>query len=139
MKHKKTIFVVLMFISIRIISKFFTVLHVQTQITNLFGMNKELQKEGYYMADFEFKMLGMAYWLDHGHYYTALSRLNQLYKQLKTKEGLIKVPKFINKEDELNFYLNLQNSKTGAFMDDSYPYCTYNEPTENILSHLHAC
>jgi len=88
------------------------------------------------MADFEFKMMGMAYWLDHGHYYTALSRLGKLHKQLKTREGLIKVPEFTNKQDELAFYLNLQNPRTGAFMDDSFPYCTYNEPTENILAHL---
>lgn len=132
MKHKKTIFIVLM------ISVFFSVFHVKTQVKDLFRMNKELQEEGYYMADFEFKMLGIAYWLDHGHYYTALSLLNQLHKQLITREGLSQVPKFTNKEDELEFYLNLQNPKTGAFMDDSYPYCTYNEPTENILSHLDA-
>jgi len=119
-----------------VISIFLTVFHIQTQIKDLFRMNKELQEEGYYMADFEFKMMGMAYWLDHGHYYTALSRLNRLHKQLESREGLIKVPKFTNKEDELEFYLNLQNPNTGAFMDDSYPYCTYNEPTENILAHL---
>jgi len=138
MKHKRTILVVLMFILVLVISVFLTVSHVKTQTTDLFRMNKELQEEGYFMADFEFKMMGMAYWLDHGHYYTALSRLNQLHKQLKTREGLIKVPKFTNKEEEFDFYLNLQNPRTGAFMDDSYPYCTYNEPTENILAHLGA-
>ncbi|GBF34227.1 hypothetical protein DCCM_3339 [Desulfocucumis palustris] len=138
MKNKKTILIVSIFILALIISLFFTVLHVQSQITDLFRLNKELQEEGYYMADFEFKMMGMAYWLDHGHYHTALSRLNQLHRQLKTREGLIKMPKFKNKEDELDFYLNLQNARTGAFMDDSYPYCTYNEPTENILSHIDA-
>lgn len=138
MKHKKIILVVLLFILILVISVFFKVRHVQTQVRELFRLNKELQEEGYYMADFEFKMLGMAYWLDHGHYYTALSRLNQLHKQLKTRAGLRKMPKFTCKEQELDFYLNLQNPKTGAFMDDSYPYCTYNEPTENILSHLDA-
>lgn len=90
------------------------------------------------MADFEFKMMGLAYWLDRGHFYTAFSRLSQLEKQLQTRVGLIKVPKFTNKEDELDFYLNLQNPGTGAFMDDSYPYCTYNEPTENNLAHLNA-
>jgi hypothetical protein len=110
--------------------------HTRTQIKELFRMNKELQEDGYYMADFEFKMMGMAYWLDKGDYYRALTRLDKFHKQLKTKEGLLKVPKFAGKADELEFYLNLQNPKTGAFMDDSYPYCTYNEVTENVLGHL---
>ncbi|HBV86144.1 MAG TPA: hypothetical protein DEF42_05715 [Desulfosporosinus sp.] len=138
MKHKKGILAVMMFISIIISAVFLTTLHAQTQIRDLFRLNKELQEEGYFMADFEFKMMGMVYWLDHGHYFMALTRLDKLHEQLKTREGLIKVPKFINKEAELDFYLNLQNFRTGAFMDDSYPYCTYNEPTENILSHLNA-
>jgi hypothetical protein len=136
MKAKTTIIIVLIAILVLAISMFITVFHVKTQISDLFRMNKELQEEGYYMADFEFKMMGTAYWLDHGHYYTALSRLSDLHQQLETREGLIKVPKFTNKKEELDFYLNLQNPRTGAFMDDSYPYCTYNEPTENILSHL---
>lgn len=138
MKHKKAILAIFTLILVLAISLFFSVLHVKTQIKDLFRMNQELQEEGYYMADFEFKMMGVAYWLDHGHYYTALSRLSGLQKQLKAREGLIKVPEFTNKEDELDFYLNLQNPNTGAFMDDSYPYCTYNEPTENILAHLDA-
>lgn len=111
---------------------------IQTQVKELFRMNKELQEEGYYMADFEFKMMGMAYWLDHGHYYTAITRLSQYHRQLKAKEGLVKVPAFSNKEQELNFYLDFQNPKTGAFMDDTFPYCTYNEITENLLALLDA-
>jgi len=53
-------------------------------------MNKELQEAGYYMGDFEFKMLGILYWLDKGEYYRALVHLNKLHKQFKAKEGLIK-------------------------------------------------
>ena len=111
---------------------------VEAQVKELFKMNKECQEESYYMAEFEFKLLGIAYYIDKGYYYTAWTRLNQLHKQLKTKEELIKVPEFTSKEDEMEFYLNLQNPKTGAFMDDSYPYCTYNEPTENVVLHLDA-
>ncbi len=138
MRHKKIIFISLMFILVLAIFTVFTAFHVKTQIKDLFRMNKELQEEGYYMADFEFKMMAMAYWLDHGQYHTALSQLGKLHNQLKTREGLIKIPKFASKEEESDFYLNLQNPETGAFMDASYPYCTYNEPTENILSHLAA-
>ena len=120
------------------ISGFIVKCRVQAQVKELFKMNKELQEESYHMAEFEFKMLGIAYYIDRGQYSTALSRLNQLHKQLRTKEGLIKMPEFKGKVDEMEFYLNLQNPKTGAFMDDSYPSCTYNEPTENVVLHLDA-
>jgi hypothetical protein len=30
----------------------------------------------------------------------------------------------------------LQNPRTGAFMDDTYPYCTYEGPTGNVLLHI---
>lgn len=110
----------------------------QTQIKELFRMNKELQEDGYYMGDFEFKMLGMAYWLDHGHYIKALTRLDAFHQQLETKECLLRVPAFSSKKEELAFYLDLQNPNTGAFMDDTFPYCTYHEITENLLDLLDA-
>lgn len=109
------------------------VIRTKNQVKELFQMNKDLQEQGYYMAEFKFKMLGIVYDLDKGHYYTSLKLINQLHHQLKTKEGLVKVPKFNNKNEELQFYLNLQNPKTGAFMDDSYPFCTYTGPTGNVL------
>ncbi len=105
-------------------------------ISNMFKMNKQLQEEGYYMAEFEFKMLGIVYNLDRGHYIKGYRQLSKLNRQMKTREGLIKVPEFKNKEEELEFYLNLQNPKTGAFMDDSYPFCTWTGPTGNVLIHL---
>jgi hypothetical protein len=108
----------------------------KNQIKELFKMNKVLQEQNYYMAEFEYKMLGIAYYLDKGHYKKSFSLLNRLHKQLKTKEKLIRMPKFINKEDELEFYLNLQNPKTGAFMDDAYPLNSYHGPTENVLLHI---
>ncbi|MEN6326474.1 MAG: hypothetical protein ABFD18_09780 [Syntrophomonas sp.] len=105
-------------------------------ISEMFRLNGELQAEGYYMAEFEFKMLGCAYYLDRGQYLTALNKLNELHDQLESKKGLIKVPSFTNKINEMQFYLNLQNPKTGAFMDDSYPVIYYFEPTLNVVEHL---
>jgi len=99
-------------------------------------MNKVLQEEGYYMAEFEFKMMGIVYYLDKGQYLKALSTLSNFHSQLTNKENLIKVPEFANAEEEMNFYLDFQNPNTGAFMDDSFPYCTFNEPTENVIIHL---
>ncbi|WP_201781968.1 hypothetical protein [Pseudobacteroides cellulosolvens] len=138
MKHKKIILSTSVILVILIAFGIYLGLRTKTQIKELFRMNKELQEQGYYMAEFEFKMLGIAYYLDKGHYLTSLSRINHLHNQLKTKNGLIKVPKFKNKEEEMQFYLNLQNPKTGAFMDESYPYCTYTGPTGNVLEHLDA-
>lgn len=138
MKHKKMIVSVSILLILILASGFYIANRTKTQMKELFSMNKELQEEGYYMAEFEFKMLGIAYDLDKGHYYTSLSRINRLHQQLKTKQGLVKMPKFNNKQEELQFYLNLQNPKTGAFMDASYPYCTYTGPTGNVLLHLDA-
>lgn len=137
MKVKKTISLsISILLVILIISGTYIGIRTKNQIKGLFHMNKELQEDGYYMAEFEFKMLGIAYYLDKGHYLTALSRINEYYHQLKARKGLVKVPKFKSKEEEYEFYLQLQNPKTGAFMDDSYPYCTYTGPTGNVLIHL---
>ncbi|MGL4369594.1 MAG: hypothetical protein ACRCUT_07980, partial [Spirochaetota bacterium] len=55
---------------------------------------------------------------------------------MESREGLIKIPHFSNQSEEYEFYLNLQNPSTGAFMDSSYPLCTFIGPTMNVLSHL---
>lgn len=102
-------------------------------ISEMFKLNKQRQEQGYYMGEFEFKLLGVIYWIDHGQYAKAVTKLYEHYRQLKTTKGLIKVPDFKNKQEELEFYLSLQNPKTGAFMDDSYPFCEYTGPTSNIL------
>ena len=115
-----------------------TVYRTKTQMQELFKLNKELQEQNYYMADFEFKALGIAYLLDKGHYYASLTLLNRLHTQLTTKAHLVKIPEFSSKEDELEFYLRLQNPKTGAFIDDIYPSNTFHGPTENVLLHLEA-
>jgi hypothetical protein len=107
--------------------------HSASRIPSLFRLNKECQEEGYYMAEFEFKMLGIIYLLDHGQYAKAVSSVERLHGQLKTRKGLVKVPKLADKGEEMDFYLGLQNPRTGAFMDDSYPYCTWEGPTGNVL------
>ena len=138
MKYKKTILTSLSLIILLVIFALFITYRTKSQVKELFQMNKELQETGYYMGDFEFKMMGVLYWLDKGEYYHALSQLNKLHSQFKTKEGLTKMPEFKNKEEEMEFYLSLQNPKTGAFIDDIYPYATYNEVTENVINHLDA-
>jgi hypothetical protein len=107
-----------------------------TKIQEMFKLNAELKAAGYYMGEAEFKFLGIAYYLERGQNRAAAAKLDQLYKQLKSRDGLIKIPKFADKKAELEFYLNLQNPRTGAFMDDSYPLFTYIGPTLNMVEHL---
>lgn len=114
----------------------FVVIDTKNKVKQLFKLNKALQEQNYYMAEFEYKMLGILYDLDKGQYIEAFSLLNKLHEQLSTKSGLIKVPDFKTKQDELDFYLNLQNPKTGAFFDDEYPWVVYHGPTENVLKNI---
>ncbi|MCC5466157.1 hypothetical protein [Pelosinus baikalensis] len=134
--RKYLITVIAVMISIVLIVSGSFVYKSLTLIPEMFQLNSELRAEGYYMGEFEFKMVGIVYYIDKGQYITAFSRLNQFHKQLKNREGLIKVPKFADKKEELEFYLGLQNPRTGAFMDDSYPLCTYVGSTLNMVNHL---
>jgi hypothetical protein len=138
MKHKKIIIISAIVLLVLIIFGTFVALRTKAQVQDLFRMNKELQEEGYYMGDFEFKMMSVLFYLDKGKYYNGLSLLNKIHTQFKSKEGLVKMPDFNSKEEEIEFYLNLQNPKTGAFIDDTYPYLVYNEVTENAISNLDA-
>ena len=114
------------------------VAHLSLLVPALFKLNRQCQEEGYYMAEFEFKMLGFAYQLDKGRYREAVSGIRRLRDQLASRKGLVKVPEFHDRREELQFYLARQNPRTGAFMDDSFPYCTYDGPTQNVLSHIEA-
>lgn len=136
MKKKRLTTIISIFVMIILICLGSFIYRSVTSISEIFRLNSKLQAEGYYMGQFEFKMLGCAYYLDKGHYITAFSKLNQIHKQLETKEGLIKVPKFTSKKEEFEFYIGLQNPKTGAFMDNSYLLFTYIGSTLNMIKHL---
>jgi hypothetical protein len=112
--------------------------YIFATVPALFGLNRRCQEEGYWMAEFEFKMLGFSYLLDKGRYLEAVRGLHRLHEQMRTRQGLVKIPKFTSKREELEFYLALQNPRTGAFMDDTFPYCTWDGPTQNTLLHLEA-
>ncbi|TEB14098.1 hypothetical protein Psfp_03148 [Pelotomaculum sp. FP] len=136
MKKRTFIIVISVITALFIIGSGLFIYRSIASISEMFKLNGQLQAEGYYMGEFEFKMLGCAYYLDKGQYITAFSMLNKLRQQLKTGEGLIKVPDFADKKEEMDFYLSLQDPKTGAFMDDSYPSFLYYEPTLNVVDHL---
>jgi hypothetical protein len=136
MGTRKTIIVISAIVAVLIIGSVLYIYRSIASVSEMFRLNGELQAEGYYMGEFEFKMLGCAYYLDKGQYITAFSKLNVLHNQLESKKGLIKVPDFADKKEEMEFYLSLQNPETGAFMDDSYPVLYYLEPTLNMIEHL---
>lgn len=108
----------------------------QTQVKALFKMNKSLQEEGYYMADFEFRMMNVLYNLDKGNFMKALSMISNYHTKLSKKEGLKKLPEFKSNQEEIDFYLNQQNPQTGAFIDADAPLFSYWPPTENVLNHI---
>jgi hypothetical protein len=139
MKNKKIITIIFLgVLTVFIAFGVFRTFQVKSKVKELFKLNKELQKEGYYMADFEFRMVGFAYLLDKGHYSEALNSLTNYHLRLKNRVGLIKIPHFSNKQEEIDFFLNLQNPQTGAFIDTSAPYCIYYEISKNIINHLEA-
>lgn len=139
MKFKKFgLFVILSLTVIFIASGVIISARIKTQVKELFKLNKGLQQEGYYMADFEFKMMGFAYQLDKGQYFEALNSLSEYHSKLTKREGLLKIPDFKNNQEEIDFFLNLQNPRTGAFIDESAPFCVYYAITQNVFSHLEA-
>jgi hypothetical protein len=140
MSKKKIVLLVAIFISLLLIfSGLFIFLKVQENkkmTKEMFRLNSQRRAEGYYMAEFEFKMVGILYHLDKGRYEKAINLFDGLHHQLKTGQGLVKVPEFADKQEELSFYLDRQNPKTGAFMDDHYPLPTYFGPTLNVILHM---
>ncbi len=111
-------------------------IEVKSEVKELFKLNKALKAEGYFMTDFEFQLVGMGYDLDKGRYKKALTNLSDYHKKLSSKDGLIKVPEFSNNQEEIDFYLHLQNPHTGAFISETAPFCVYYESTKNVLEHL---
>lgn len=138
MKYKKITIAVLSLTAVFVAFGVFRSIQVKSQVKGLFKLNKKLQKEGYYMADFEFRMLGVSYLLDKGHYSEAINSLSEYHSKLKNRDGLLKIPDFNNIQEEIDFFLNLQNPKTGAFIDESVPYCVYWEISQNIINHMEA-
>lgn len=137
MKTKRTILIVgICLIALITISALVAKNRIQGQVKELFKMNKKLQEEGYYMAEFEFRMIGFGYYLDKGQYLKSLKTLSDYHKKLKSREGLIKVPDFKNNQEEIDFFLNLQTPNTGAFIDETAPFCVYYEVSKNVVDHI---
>ncbi|MFW5490173.1 MAG: hypothetical protein ACNI3A_17425 [Desulfovibrio sp.] len=107
-----------------------------SRLKEMFQLNRELQAQNYVMSEFEYRLKGISYLWDKGHWAEAFELFNQYYDQLRTREGLVKLPVFGSTQEELEFYLAQQNPRTGAFISDAYPMCVYHGPTENVLTHI---
>ncbi|HEY5281373.1 MAG TPA: hypothetical protein VIM14_01165 [Polyangia bacterium] len=103
----------------------------------LFKRNAELKAQGYYMAEFEFKMEAALFHLNNGDYWKAYSTLRRVKHEMETQEGLVKVPVGASDQERIEFLLSRQRPDTGAFMDADYPFFTFIGPTGNVLDELH--
>lgn len=109
------------------------------RVKQIFAANAALKEEGYYLSPFEFELLSVSYYLDHGQYLTGISRLNQIHKQMTTREGLVRISEFSDAHDELAFFKSLQNPDTGAFYpNDDDPVVTKIGVTANMINLIEA-
>lgn len=102
----------------------------------LFRRNAELKAMGYYMAEFEFRMLGVVKKLSDGDYLDAYSTLHRLRRQMESGEGLARMPADPSAKARYEFLLSRQDPTTGAFMSPDYPTFTFVAPTLNVVEAL---
>lgn len=105
-------------------------------IPRLFRRNAELKAQGYYMAEFEFKMLAVQHHLNRGSYLEAYRTLRRIEREMKDPSGLVKVPEKAAPSERMAFLRERQDPETGAFMDPRYPLFTYFAPTANAVDNL---
>ncbi len=105
-------------------------------VPRLFERNAELKAQGYYMGEFEFKMLGVLYYLNEGRYVKAYTTLRRIRREMETTQGLARMPEGASPEKLMAFLLERQDPTTGAFMDPGYPFFTYIAPTLNVVDAL---
>jgi len=108
-----------------------------SSVPRLFKRNAELKVRGYYMGEFEFKLVALQYYLNEGSYIKAYTALRRIAKEMETTEGLLKMPEGAAPKEQMAFLLDRQDPTTGAFMDPRYPFFTYIAPTLNVVSALH--
>jgi hypothetical protein len=114
-------------------------LHIRANfgaVTRLFKRNAELKAQGYYMGEFEFKMVAVQYYLNEGSYLKAYTTLRRIRREMETTQGLVRMPDVGSPQQMTAFLLERQDPATGAFMDVRYPFFTYISPTLNVVGTL---
>ena len=125
--------------AIVVIAALFAVLPIITTVKSvprLFKRNAELKAQGYYMGEFEFKMVSVLYYLNEGSYLKAYTTLRRIRDEMDTTRGLVKMPGEPSPKEMMAFLLERQNPDTGAFMDARYPLFSYTAPTLNVIEAL---
>lgn len=105
-------------------------------VPRLFKRNAELKARGYYMGEFEFKLVAVQYYLNEGSYAKAYITLRRIRNEMETTQGLAKMPDGASPQQQMCFLLERQDPATGAFMDPRYPFFTYFAPTQNVVNAL---
>ncbi len=105
-------------------------------VPRMFKRNAELKAQGYYMGEFEFKMVASQYCLKEGHYLEAYRTLRRISEELRSTHGLVKMKANATLEEQMDFLLDRQDPVTGAFMDRRYPLFSYFAPTSNVIDAL---
>ncbi|RPI23309.1 MAG: hypothetical protein EHM61_20055 [Acidobacteria bacterium] len=114
----------------------FSVVQTLKSPPRLFRRNAELKADGFYMGEFEFKMMATLYHLNDGAYWSAYQGLRRINHEMQTLDGLSRMPRGASPEQLMKFMLERQNPETGAFMDPSFPLVSYIGPTANALDYL---
>ena len=107
-----------------------------SSIPQLFRRNAELKALGYYMGEFEFKMIASQYYLTEGRFLESYRTLRRIDAEMKSLRGLSKMPDNATPEEQMAFLLERQDPVTGAFMEHSYPPFSYFAPTCNVVEAL---
>lgn len=105
-------------------------------VPQLFKRNAELKALGYYMGEFEFKMVASQYYLTEGRYLESYRSLRRIDAEMKGLQGLNKMSDKTTPEEQMAFLLEQQDPVTGAFMDHGYPAFSYFAPTCNVVEAL---
>ncbi len=105
-------------------------------VPRLFRRNAELKAQGYYMGEFEFKMLASQYHMNAGRYLQAVRTLRGIKAEMQDVRTLKKMPSNATPEEQMAFLLDRQDPVTGAFMDHDYPLFSYFAPTCNVVEAL---
>lgn len=133
---KRVVRVALAVLCLALLGSGFTLYSTISSVPRLFRRNAELKAQGYYMGEFEFKMVASQYYLKEGRYLEAYQSLRRIDREMQSPGSLKKMPEKATTEEQIAFLLDRQDPVTGAFMDRRYPAFSYFAPTSNVIDAL---
>jgi hypothetical protein len=104
-------------------------------VPRMFRLNAELKAQGYYMGEFEFKMLSSQFHMNAGRYLEGWRTLRRIEAEMQER-NLKKMPVNATAGERMDFLLDRQDPVTGAFMNHDYPTFSYFAPTCNVVEAL---